>query len=409
MAIGAINSYVSPVQGYFNSDGNLMKYMTNLAAQKKEASKISTQYFNQPLINDLGKVGVTANQLRSQISGMASLNQYSSSIGKVASYSDKDVLSANVSKNAPVSSYTKTEVNVKQLASVQQNTSTALTATDNSFGSSFSMSITNSAGKTTSFNVNLTGADNNKSALQTMADRINASAAGVKASIVEDKDNGTVSLQLSGTKTGETDGKFTVTDDSAANLSNITADSKNAQYSVNGADFSTQSNDVKLLEGVTATLNKTGSTQVTYSQDVSSALNSVQNFINTYNSLKDAASSSDKLSSQLSGVAANYSRALSYSGIGMDSNGKLSITNENTLKQSISDGSFARNFQGVNSFGDRLNDVSRNAYRTAYDSAVQQSFKELMDQMVNSNNNANNWWQQTNTSLTSGLLFNMLI
>jgi flagellar hook-associated protein 2 len=245
--------------------------------------------------------------------------------------------------------------------------------------------------------------------MQAMVNKINAQDTGVKASIVENKENNTVSLQLTSTKTGQQDGAFTVNDTSAADSSNVTKASMNAQYSVNGVDSTSQSNDVKLIDGVTATLNKTGSTEITYSPDISSAVNSVQSFINTFNSLKDAASGSKALTAQLNSVASNFSRSLSYSGIGMDSNGKMSITNENTLKTAISDGSFSKNFQGVNSFGNRLNDVSRNAYRTAYDSAVQQSFKQLMDNMVNTNNNANNWWQQTNTSLTSGLLFNMLI
>ena len=408
MAIGAIGNSLMPVQGYFNSSGDLLKYMTSLSEQKKAASN-SSSYFNQSMFNDLGKVSIFSNNLRSQISSMASLNQYSSSVGKSAASSDKDVLSATVAKNATVSSVTKTDVNVNQLASVQKNTGAALNASDNAFGSTFDFSITDNKGKTTTFSVGLSAADNNKSALQSMADKVNASNIGIKASLVEDKDNGTVSMQLSGTKTGGTDGVFTVNDTSAAGLTNISEASKNAEYSVNGVNRSSQTNDVKLIEGVTATLNKTGSTQITYTPDISSAVDSVKNFVSTFNSLKEAASGSQSLNAQMMNVASNYSKALGYSGLGMDSKGNLSITDESKLSQSISDGSFSKNFQGVSSFGNKLNDVARNAYKTAYNSAMQDNFKKLMDDMQKQSTPSNNIFSNmlNNLSSNAGLIFNM--
>jgi len=108
------------------------------------------------------------------------------------------------------------------------------------------------------------------------------------------------------------------------------------------------------------------------------AVERVQNFIVTFNSLKDKAANSGELNAQLSVLTVTFGRSLSFSGISMDSKGKLSITNESTLKSSIASGSFQKNFQGVNSFGDRINKISRDAYRTAYTSAVQANFSGLM-------------------------------
>jgi len=402
-------SYFAPMQGLFNTSSShdaLIKQMNSLAEQRKNLNSKDFQSFNPSLTSDLTKIGTAAGELRAQTSAMASLNQFSSSVGKTASYSDENVLSATVSRNATVSSVTRTDVNVSQLASAQQNTGAALDAADNSFGSSFSLSITNNAGRTSNFNVDLNESANNRSAMQSMADRVNSANIGVRAAVTEDKESGTVSLQFTSTQTGSERGSFTVNDTSAADSGNVTREAANAEYSVNGANFTSQSNDVRIMSGVDATLNSTGSTQITYNPDVSGAVNSVNNFINTFNSLRDAASGSQALKAQLDSLATNYSRALGFSGIGRDSGGNLTISNEGRLSQAISDGSFSRNFQGVSSFGNRLSEVSGNAYRTAYNSAVQNSFKDLLNNMSN-NNSANKW--MNDLSFTSGLLFNMRI
>jgi len=404
MAIGSIGSYTAPLQGYFNSNGTLLnKYMTSLHEQKKAASQ---NYFNQSLFQGLGKVSSASSDLRAQVAGMSSINQYSSSVGKAASYSDKDVLSADVSKNAVVSGFTKTDVTVSQLASAQENKSDALKAGENSFGDSFSLKITDSSGKTSSFSVNLTSGDNNKAAMQSMAEVINKANAGVKATVTEDKESGTVRLELEGTKTGATDGKFTVTDTSPANMSVVSKASQNAQYSVNGVNFESQSNDkVKIMDGVTANLKKTGSTQITYQADASAAVASVQKFVDSFNNLRSAASGFSPLMKQLDDVARNYSRAMGFSGIGMDKDGKLSIVDSSKLSSAVSDGSFSKNFQGVGSLGSKLTNIASNSYRTAYSAAVEVNFKELMNS--SKPDSSNNW--QFDLSLTSGLLFNMRI
>jgi len=411
MSIGSIgggfgNNIISPTQGFFNSDGNLLRFMTSLSEQKKAISN-NNQNFNRDLFNNLGQVRETSAQLRSEISGMAGLNQFSSRTGHTPSSSNEDVLTAKVANNAPVSSHTKTDVNVAQLASAQRNEGAALSAAENSFGDSFNLSITDNAGKTTSFSVGLGESNNNRDAIQSMAERINSANTGVRATVVENTENGTVSLQLTGTRTGAEDGRFTVNDSSAANAGNVAAESGNAQFTVNGREFSTQTNDVRLQEGVNATLRQTGSTQITYDRDLSSAVSQVQNFVNTFNNLRDAASDSRALHAQLSGLTSNFNRALGFSGLGTDSEGRLRITDESALRNSISDGSFARNFQGVNTFGNSLSNVTGNAFKTAYDSAIQQNFKDLMETMKSSNS-ANNWQDYMSATLNSGLLFNML-
>lgn len=427
MAVGSISNSLYPVQGYFSQTGSLLKYMNSLTAQSNATSK-SSSYFNSTLYSDLGNVSVKANALKSEIFSMASLSQYSQSIGKEASYTNDEILSASVAKNATVSTYTKTDVNVRQLASSQENKGDELKASENSFGDKFDLSITNSAGKTSAFSVSLADKDDNKIALAAMAKQINASDIGVKATVVENQESGTVSLQLSGMKTGEKDGKFTVKDESAANIGVVSKASQNAEYTVNGAAYSSQSNEsVKLMDGVTATLKKTGSTQLTYASDAGSAAQSVQGFINAFNELKNASSSFPDLDNQIMTIARNFSRALGFSGITMDSKGMLSISDESKLSQSIADGSFAKNFQGVGSLGNKLRDVSGNAFKMAYNSALQETFVNFLNsnysnsQLSNSwmnNNWLNNTWQSGSWSnnswlnsayASSGMIVNILV
>lgn len=410
MAIGSINANTySLMQSYLNTGGTLTNYINGLGKnnslfQIQQDSKDSL--YNAPLYNSLGSIKSTADLLRSMTASMASISQLSSSVGKTASYSDKDILKASVANNAPVSTYTKTSVTVDKLAETQQNKSAVLSATDNSFGSQFTMSVTNNKGQTSAFNVNLSGTDNNKTAMQSMADKINSSDIGVKATVSYDEGAGTVSLVLEGKKTGTDDGKFTVTDGSAANLSVVDRSSSNAEYSVNGKALTSQSNDnAKITDGVTATLNKTGTTQITYAPDSSGAVSKVQSFVDTFNSLKDKAASSGELNAQMLVLTSTFAKALDFSGIGVNSKGKLEIKNEETLKNSISSGSFAKNFQGVGSFGDKLNKLTTSAYKTAYSSAVKDQFQSFMKAQQNSSNSLfSNLLNDMYSG--SGLLFN---
>jgi len=410
MAIGSIGSDLTLLQSYLSSGLSLNKYVSSLVEQNKipfstgSSSFTSSSYFEESASKQLRSVSSSAIDLLSQIGKMASLTQYTSGVSKKAAYSNEGILSASVAQYASVSNSTTTNVNVTQLATGQQNKSAVLEANENSFGSQFSVDITDSAGKTSSFTVDLTAEDNNKTAMQAMANEINASGAGIKATLAEDKENGTVSLLLSGLKTGETSGQFTVTDASLANLGNVDRTAQNANYSVNGVEFSSQSNEVRIMEGVTATLNKIGSTQISYGTDYSPGIGAVQNFLDAFNNLLNAASGTS-VKSQLTDVMANSSRGLGYSGIGVDSSGNLSINDPDKLNESIANGSFARNFQGKYSFGDKLYEVASNAQNTVYKSMLQESFKGLMNNLMNYSSGSDNG--NSGSAFYPGLIFSI--
>jgi flagellar capping protein FliD len=157
------------------------------------------------------------------------------------------------------------------------------------------------------------------------------------------------------------------------------------------------------MDGVTAILNRTGSTQITYTADFSRAVDDVQNFLDAFNNMRDAASGTP-LDRQLTGAVNRNVWSLGSSGIGFDSNGNLSINDVNMLTEAISNGGFARNFQGISNFGSNLYDVTLTAHSTVYGAALQDSFSELMSSLSRSTTYGN-WQNSASFMLSPGLIF----
>ena len=414
MAVGSINNYFMPTQYYYglfntNTVSSLAKMQNNWGAVSG-TQKINgyTSVFNQDLYKTLGDVKTKANALQSQITSMASLTPYSVNIGKVADYSNKDVLGAEVAKGANVSAYTKTDVNVTQLAAGQTNKSVSFANTENSFGSEFGISITDAKGKASVFSVALDGSGTNQSALKAMADKINTSNIGIKATVVTDTETDTSRLELFSEKTGERDGAFTVTDRSGAGLDTVDKAAQDAKYTVNGKDFSSASNqNVKILDGVTASLNKTGETQLTYKTDPKGAESMVQKFVDSYNDFISASASSPNLSAKNTIFMSSYDKTLANVGINVGRDGKMTL-DSGKLAKSIEDGSFSRSFQGYNSFGNSLYKVTRDAYSMAY----AESAKATVNNFLSTSNQMGNSFisQMFNSAISyTGLLYNALV
>jgi flagellar capping protein FliD len=367
--------------------------------------------FNRSIFENLGGIRTAASALQRETANMASLSRFSPGIGRTAETSQSGILTATVANNATVSNVTRTDVNVTQLASAQQNQGAALNASENSFGDRFSISITNASGTSQTFNVAIAEGNTNQDAMQAMANQINASSIGVRATLVEDEESGTVRLQLDGQRTGEREGRFTVEDNSAAALSNVARESASAQFTVNNVQRSSESNqNVTLFQGVTADLQQTGQTQITYGRDMNSAVSSVQRFLDAFNNLRGAAANSPALSRQLNTLASTHSRALSFSEIGTNSEGRLTITDADRLQESIQSGSFARNFQGHGSLGNRIHDTARNAFSVAYSSAVQSNFANIVNASNQANPTSQADWASAlrNVHSNTGLIFSAL-
>ena len=386
-----------------NTITGIAKRIMDNSGWNTPSAKTSNNFtLNKPMFESLGDLKSVVTSLNNAMSSLASLNEYSSLINKSATLSNDDVLSADVTNDAAVSNFTKTSVNVTALAQGQQNEGNALSADDISFDSQFSINITDNQGKVSTFEVNIGDNDTNKTALQSMAEQINSANIGVKARLVEDAEQGTVSMQLESEKSGLSN-KFTVDDTSAAGLNNIISEAANAKYTVNGKSFESETNEnVSLLKGVTANLQQTGQVDMTYKREIGDATSLVQNFLNDYNNLKEATASN--LLNQFNLMENSFGRALEASGLGKDDAGKLFLKDQDTFKNSVFDGDFSKNFQGLNSFGNNLHNIARNAYNTMYTSAIKENFQNF----VNSQSTVE-WNDALNTAFAySGLLLNVL-
>lgn len=142
--------------------------------------------------------------------------------------------------------------------------------------------------------------------LQGIRDAINQANVGVTASIVNDGSGTPYRLVLTSNTTGEKS-SMRITADSPE-LSNLvgfdptqaaqpsgmqeTVRATNAKLKINGIDVVSQSNTVAdAAQGVTLTLNKTGTTSLTVTRDTDAIKAAIQGFVTAYNNIQNTAKS----------------------------------------------------------------------------------------------------------------------
>lgn len=209
---------------------------------------------------------------------------------RTATSSAPDVLTAKALPNATTTSY---NITITQLAAAQQNLGTALTSTGATAVTPGTNTFTLTVGGTTyNLSVSILSTDTNQTALQKIADAINAAKAGVTATVVNDTNARTSRLQITADKTG-TNYAFSLADvtgnavtATGANTVNVAA--ANAQYTVSGVSYTSQSNTILLDQGrLTVNLLKTSTAAVTLTvtPDTQAITGAVNNLVNAYNSL----------------------------------------------------------------------------------------------------------------------------
>lgn len=242
----------------------------------------------QAKLSAFGTLKGTLSSLQTAVGKLTSSSTFTSRSAAVA---DATVLSASAANSATTGSY---NVVVTQLArNLAIRSDAAYAATTDTF-STGSLSITVGASTKT---VAIDGSNNT---LDGIRSAINASDAGVTASIVND---GTTNrLVLTAKNTGSS-GAFTVavTDDGSggthaladlayaggAGVSGQTLrlqTGDDAQLSVNSLTITRSSNTINdVIGGVTLNLSKVGSTDVTVKRDTSAVSNALSEFVKAYN------------------------------------------------------------------------------------------------------------------------------
>lgn len=262
------------------------------------------------------------------------------------------------------------KLEVTQLAQAQSLTTDGVASKTTALGTG---TLTLQVGAEEAVSITLTSSNNTLEGIRTA---INASGAGVTASIVNDGSGTPYRLVLTSDSTG-TESEMTVSytsDDSSDAATSLfgydgstgnmtqTVEALDAQLTINGISITSQSNTVEdTLQGVTLNLSATGSAQtLTISQDTDAIYDAVKAFVTAYNSyvstvdtltsydadadtagelLGDSTTRriSTKLSSDLySAVGSGTFSYLSQLGISLEVDGTLLI-DEDTLTSAITD------------------------------------------------------------------------
>ena len=190
-----------------------------------------------------------------------------------------------------------TSVDVQSLAAAQSVISGSYPSQDTNVLGTGTLNVT--VGNGTAVPITITDGS-----LSGVATAINDASAGIAASVKQNND-GSFSLQITGTNTGA-DNKFglsgisDLTYDPATDTGSLTATAKaaNAAYTVNGVSATSPSNDnVQVAPGVTTNFTKTGVQSVSSPVGQSTADSSAQTLVTDFNSLVSADPSSSSSSS----------------------------------------------------------------------------------------------------------------
>ncbi len=276
-------------------------------------------------------------------------------------------VSVSTSSDAVAGSYS---IEVTQLAQAQSLATTGISDLTSTLGTG---TLTLQVGSGDAVSITL---DSSNNTLKGLRDAINASDAGVTATLVNDGSDTPYRLVLTSNSTG-TSSEMTVSyssDDSSDLASSLfgysdgsgnmteTVAAKNAELTINGIAISSQSNTVEdALQGVTLNLTATGASQtLTIKRDTDKILDAITDFVDAYNDFvstvdtltaydADSGSSgellgdsttrriSTELASDLySQIGSGTFTYLSQLGIGLESDGTLSI-DDDKLESALED------------------------------------------------------------------------
>ena len=238
----------------------------------------------QTKISAVGKLSSALSDFKSSMNNLKSLSSFEV---YSATSSNEDVFTVSANSNAAPGTYSidLTQPGY-QLAQAHKMQSAVQTNATTSTGAAGTMLISLANGS--SFSISI---DNTKDTLEGIRDEINNASdnAGVTATIV----NGTLGSQLvlTADKTGS-DYAISLSD-TTGNVSTTLAMSdyqtaQNAVFSVDGIEVTSQSNTVTdAIQGITLNLKSvgTGANTLTVSKDIESVKESVQGFVDAYNTL----------------------------------------------------------------------------------------------------------------------------
>lgn len=437
MVYGYSNSnYVNSVNSFYRYNHNVMRSSAssaNTAGIRGNSTSSGNSYINSDAIKQLTTIRENASSMRDSLG----LVTQATAFKKMYAESSKAENVAVNANSSPNSTYKDTQVEVKQTAAANVNEGSALKADEKFSGPAGTHRFeVEQDGKKYQFSVDVKAGDTNKAVQQRMAGAINSRNLGFTAAVSEDNASGTSTLSIRSANTG-TDAKneFTVRDMSGGNNSGSlvaatgvgsrTQTARDAVYSVNGgADRTSQTNNVSLGGGVSATLKNASPEAVTISakRDTQASADAVKSLAESFNGLLGASKGNTKLNSDLTSAYEANAVGLARIGVTAGKDGKLSVDNDK-LNKAASDGSLERFFGGINGsnsdFTGRLSQIAGTAsaggYRATQASTAnaaqpaysQQNLTNAYNYSRNNQSTLYNYMFGTSGGATIGTLFNL--
>ena len=295
-----------------------------MAVEQKPLTQLSTQEAKyQAKLSSLGSISGALSSMQVAAKALAS----ASAVNNSASSSDSSVLTATAGSDAQPGAYS---VTVNKLAQPQKLLAAGVASTSSAIGSGSDTTLTFSFGSITgtpdgagSYASPTTFAANaaktpvavlitsSNNTLAGIRDAINAAGAGVTASIINDGGSSPYRLTITSNDTGLANSlKISSSDDSAVagtigallaynpastdgtagvqKLSQTQA-ARNADLTIDGVHVTSASNTVaEAIQGVTLTLAKEATSQVTVARNTSGITTSLSALVNAYNAVNSA-------------------------------------------------------------------------------------------------------------------------
>ena len=296
---------------------NVQSLISSLSAayQQPIALLQNQEQSYQTTLSAWGSVQSTLSGLQSTVAGLQNVTKLNN---RVANLSNSSAVTATVSSDAPLGSYSLSNIVLAQSQSVYSQDFASATNTAVGTGT---LQIQVGSGSVTNVSI-----DNTNNSLNGIASAINNANAGVSAAVVFDGTG--YRLTLSGSNTG-TSNAFTVTTSGATgSLSSLSYASgtsgmtqsqaaQNASVSINGLTVTSASDTVSgAIPGVSLNLlQASGATSLTVANDSASFVKSVQSFVSAFNSAMSALNQATAFSPGSSGSAAQAGPLLGNAGI----------------------------------------------------------------------------------------------
>ena len=364
--------YINPYQSYSSyvsifQQSNVQQTSRTVGLLKPTTSTAQNNPYASYMDREVKKAQTYLTDMRTGIDklkkAVGQLTRRAYPLSKIAK-SDSDALKVTPEiKNATTSRLTPITVDVKQVATRQINRGEALKADDAATAGKYAFTL-KAGSRVKNLSVTINQGDDAKTAQTKLADAINGAKMGVTAKVETDEKAGTSRIVVQSDKAGGPDaGKarperavFTLQDNprtdektgviEALGVGEVSEYAENAVYEVGGVERLSQSNDIALGNGITASLQQVGQATITFEEDTTPLLDNTRAFVEGFNDMvalgeANGGIGGSRLLSELASLSKSYSRSLAGVGISVASNGMLTI-DEMRLESSAQDGSLKR-------------------------------------------------------------------